>query len=396
MDKAEIKKEIALPYDDLCNYLKTKYGKATCNYFPNEQCKGKSSKVTRTADGLICHHICEDRGGNLSNPPQARFQPYSWQLAENLVYCNLIEHLILHIKICILRQKHSIFDHHDLISFFAGGGTFQITSDINDAFEMNGTNVKWKQRCFAEISDNLTDYINILQSLITYIKNNTKAISSIVPELDKMLSEDIKRMCKGYSDFYDDIYAAIVKEPTTTAIDYSETWKVDFVGHGFPQFSDELLDYDIYGSKTIDEYLHLGLPTINGKEAFYEIKEKPLFCIGDIPLNIKADNQYNYIIRAKSSFTLKEGKNPFYADKTIVVNDTDDNNLRFKKGIIRENSFHYNSLNKCFEETWKSSTGETLHSRDIIVYIGKNDFDMFFDTYNVKNFDIIDGCYWHI
>ena len=55
-------------------------------------------KYTRASEGLYCHHISEDKFQNLSD---LRFisefkYSYNYQKKENLVYCDLIEHLILH------------------------------------------------------------------------------------------------------------------------------------------------------------------------------------------------------------------------------------------------------------------------------------------------------------
>jgi len=103
--RAEIVKEMSMPYETLVEYLLVKYGGAIGDYFSTPECKTKNKKAVRTAEGLYCHHIDEDKGGNLSNPCSARRQPFEWQKKERLVYCNLLEHLILHIKIAILRQK---------------------------------------------------------------------------------------------------------------------------------------------------------------------------------------------------------------------------------------------------------------------------------------------------
>ena len=85
MDKNEIKEELAMSYQSLCDYLLQKYGCAKGNYFHTENCKSKRKDISRTSDGLICHHIREDRGGNLSETTSASLQPFEWQKKENLV-----------------------------------------------------------------------------------------------------------------------------------------------------------------------------------------------------------------------------------------------------------------------------------------------------------------------
>jgi len=98
---------LTLSYDDLVNKLLDQYGGATKNYFKEQSyknyLKGKSrnvnrGKISRTSEGLYCHHIDEKLVPSLSYAPQvkARNLPYRYQKKERLVYCDLIEHAILH------------------------------------------------------------------------------------------------------------------------------------------------------------------------------------------------------------------------------------------------------------------------------------------------------------
>ena len=134
MERDEIYKELQMPYDELQQYLRNKYGGALYDYFVTPECKTKNKKVGRGMEGLYCHHMDEDKGGNLGNPLQARLQPFEWQKKERLVYCNVIEHLILHMKIAVLRQKDFLREPNDVIDFFTTGGVEVICRDINDMF----------------------------------------------------------------------------------------------------------------------------------------------------------------------------------------------------------------------------------------------------------------------
>lgn len=94
-------------YSQAVAYLLNKYGAVTDDYykeksytrFLNGEIKSISKgKYTRASQGLYCHHISEDKFQNLSD---LRFisefkYSYNYQKKENLVYCDLIEHLILH------------------------------------------------------------------------------------------------------------------------------------------------------------------------------------------------------------------------------------------------------------------------------------------------------------
>ena len=82
-----------MQYDELNYYLKDKYGKASNNYF----------EITRKnigeRNGLICHNIDEDKLIMLTNEAVAKTNGYKYQSPEKLVYCNMLEHLVLHVKI---------------------------------------------------------------------------------------------------------------------------------------------------------------------------------------------------------------------------------------------------------------------------------------------------------
>ncbi len=172
MNKTEIYKELQMNYVELQTYLVKKYGGSIYDYFTTPECKYKNRKISRTSEGLYCHHMDEDKGGNLGDPFRARMQPFEWQKKERLVYCNILEHLILHIKIAILRQKEFLSEPKNVTKFFTTGGIFMICLDINDMFLKNGTTIPWKKRCFEEIKENYSEYINLIRALLKYIDEN--------------------------------------------------------------------------------------------------------------------------------------------------------------------------------------------------------------------------------
>ena len=99
MDRSEFEYQKTLTYSQLVEHLLDKYGRSTCDYFYRNNCKSKNPKVSRASEGLICHHIDEDKAIMLSTPKWAAKCPFEWQKADRLVYCNYLEHLLLHIKI---------------------------------------------------------------------------------------------------------------------------------------------------------------------------------------------------------------------------------------------------------------------------------------------------------
>lgn len=174
MESTEISKEMTMNYNELVQYLSNKYGPAKYDYFSNATCMTKNKQIARTAEGLFCHHIDEDKGYALSDPRSASLQPFEYQKAERLVYCNYIEHLLLHILI----GKNNFWSKHQKLiapiqfsSFIVPGIAF-ICADINLLYDQNGSSVKWRNRCFKEIDNNFEDYIFILNSFIQYIVDN--------------------------------------------------------------------------------------------------------------------------------------------------------------------------------------------------------------------------------
>lgn len=88
MNRAEFNRVKNFTYEEYCDYLKAKYGKAPARY--------GSSKNKKP--GYFIHHIAEDKVPSLSHPEQKKQYP-EYQVPELLVYCDYLEHLLLHIMI---------------------------------------------------------------------------------------------------------------------------------------------------------------------------------------------------------------------------------------------------------------------------------------------------------
>ena len=171
MDKEEIIKEMEMDYDQLVRHLLNKYGGAKCDYFTKTNCKNRSKLISRTNEGLICHHIDEDKAYNLSVSERALDYPFDYQKKERLIYCNYIEHLLLHIVIAKDRywKENDDICRPNQFTDFVDLGVQRICNDINMMYEQEGTEVKWINRCYREIDNNFTDYVYVLQSLIKYV-----------------------------------------------------------------------------------------------------------------------------------------------------------------------------------------------------------------------------------
>lgn len=140
-----------MSYMQLVNYLKDKYGEVPYPYFCTKSCKSKQRKNSRTSDGLFIHHIREDIRPDLSNKDFAIYSPWKYQLPENLVYANLIEHSMLH---CLISEEHD--------SKGLGIGYFDLTMDFAKDIR---DNVQFKTKYKNVIAEQIRPYFYILEDI---------------------------------------------------------------------------------------------------------------------------------------------------------------------------------------------------------------------------------------
>ena len=201
--------EMEMNYDEFVSYLLKKYGPAKYDYFTNATCKTKSKRISRTKEGLFCHHIDEDKGYMLSHTGCALEQPFEYQKAERLVYCNYIEHLLLHILI----GKNAFWSKHQKLivpkqfSYFIVPGVSYICSEINLLYDQNGSSVEWRNRCFKEIENNFESSVYISAKNNTGLKELENAVKNIlgVEEFDSsapLIANQRQKLCiqKAYEN----------------------------------------------------------------------------------------------------------------------------------------------------------------------------------------------------
>ena len=113
MTLTEYNKVKDLHYVDYVTYLQRKYGLCDGSYFvfsktgewvyisttTSRKFLMKNEKIRRLKDGLIIHHVGEDALYNLSDKYKADQYPKIYQEPPLLCYCDLLEHLLLHIMI---------------------------------------------------------------------------------------------------------------------------------------------------------------------------------------------------------------------------------------------------------------------------------------------------------
>lgn len=155
-------------YTDAVKYFLKKYGAAKHNYFKDTNCTTKNPQVTRINEGLYCHHIDEDKAIMLSNDKYAAANPFEYQKASRLVYCNLLEHLLLHVKIA---ENPNLDTNENELPGIGGAINF-ICKDLNDIYAGKEFTDDWRKTVAEKVKDNFDDYITILRYLWSVVENN--------------------------------------------------------------------------------------------------------------------------------------------------------------------------------------------------------------------------------
>lgn len=165
-------------YLEYCNYLQNKYGIGLSDYMTKSYKKNK--KVTRTKDGLIAHHKMENHAIMLSSEKWAKIFPFEWQKAQNIVYCNLLEHFLLHILICEYPEDITGF-----MDVGIGGVVNFIGPELNDLYGGWETKQEWRKIVHSVVKDDLELYL-ILCKRFKY-----------------KFPEYLDRLCRSFNEEYD-------------------------------------------------------------------------------------------------------------------------------------------------------------------------------------------------
>ena len=156
-----------LGYLEYCDYLQKKYGLSQVPYFTKNG--SKNPKAKRTKDGLMIHHKMEDHAVLLSRFEIAVNYPYEWQLPENLVYCDYLEHLFLHILIC-----ENPSPERDPIQDVGISGIIQfIVPEMNDVYSGYQSSQEWRKKCHSLIENDKDVYLELLKRLKQDYKNDS-------------------------------------------------------------------------------------------------------------------------------------------------------------------------------------------------------------------------------
>ena len=160
MNMDEYNKIKDLDYIGYCDYLQNKYGIGLTDYMTKSF--NKNPKVTRTKDGLFTHHKMEDHMIMLSMPEIAKMCPYEWQSKENIVYCDYLEHLYLHILIC----KYPSAEKIQIAKVGIGGVINFLIPELNDIYSGWEPNATWKKNCVNKVIQDKDVYMVLLDRFI--------------------------------------------------------------------------------------------------------------------------------------------------------------------------------------------------------------------------------------
>lgn len=155
--------EWGLTYNQYVLYLLEKYGGAKVNYYLYPNCRSKNPQISRTTEGLQCHHIDEYKYIHLS---VREFAVNHWesQLADRLVYADLIEHLLLHIKITLeycTEHNPDADPTTERANWGFESGCSYLIGTINTLFQYPPT-INWQISMYEKIQNRYNDYIDIL------------------------------------------------------------------------------------------------------------------------------------------------------------------------------------------------------------------------------------------
>lgn len=166
MNYLEYEKVKKFTYLEYCDYLQKKYGIGLSDYMTKNFNKNK--KVTRTKEGLFAHHKFEDHAIMLSTKDVAMGCPFEWQLAQNIVYCDFLEHLFLHILICEYPSPERLQPY----GLGVGGVLNFIVPELNDLYSGWQPAQEWRRTCFEKVSNDIDCYFALLKHFKFSCKNH--------------------------------------------------------------------------------------------------------------------------------------------------------------------------------------------------------------------------------
>ena len=192
--------------------------------------------------------------------------------------------------------------------------------------------------------------------------------------------------------------------------EFKKTHKTDYQDL-FPSLEDITLDEALYGSNNVDSYIRKSYKggwcyLVKGQEnkiqnngttldvnSLYpsvmsgESGNKypvglPTFWKGEIPYQALLKDNFFYI-RIKTKFNIKKGYLPFIQNKT---------SLAYKSNECLTTSKVYNESTNTYQD--KYYIGDKEYDTSMTMTLTEMDYYLFLKHYDVKDFEILDGCYF--
>lgn len=188
-------------YKELLLDLKKKYGIPSGPYFTNSVSYNPRQSIKRSKEGLFIHHDKEDTVIMLSSPEQNKKHnyPFEWHNPEYLTYCNMLEHLMLHILITtrdegVINEKlYQETGSGGIVNFIAP----QINTYISGAYDYKAAWLVTALSMF-DNPENVESYYLCLEYMINNYNgvmfSNRIALAAALCSADRMVNYDEQKM----------------------------------------------------------------------------------------------------------------------------------------------------------------------------------------------------------
>ena len=164
MNMEEFNKIKKMNYLQYCSYLQDKYGIPKADYMTSNW--NRIKRISRANEGLQVHHLDEDKAIMLSTKEIAQMFPFEWQTKEHLVYCDMLEHLLLHVLICYYPSPERV----EQMDVGIGGAVNFLIPELNDMYCGWTTKLDWKTAQHDKVRENQDVYLAIIKKFIPYLK----------------------------------------------------------------------------------------------------------------------------------------------------------------------------------------------------------------------------------
>lgn len=214
-------------YRDACKFLQKKYDKlgyVRKDYYHKKEGGGltKTGGTGYGNAGLPYHHICEDIVPSLSDKTIAKNNKIEYQYAENMCYCNLLEHAWLHILITENNTDASDEDQEDLTG---RGGVRWMLLALNSI--MYNKDTSWYSSKNEEgkgCNYNVKNIITKNKKIYLKLINRYCTSAFIRQRLNKTnieLAEDLCQLCRKDSDKHSALNEIMTQAQDTKLFDWN-------------------------------------------------------------------------------------------------------------------------------------------------------------------------------